>query len=113
MTRGKKYVIIQVLIKRKVKMTIFNILVIMGAVVVLLGVIFSILSREEYYGSKSIMSSICLWAGLIMVANFTTISIRQPIELKEEQVERTTQREQIMHQIEHLDENTDKVFFKW
>lgn len=30
--------------------------------------------------------------------------------VKEEQVVRTTQREQIMYRIEHLDENTDKVF---
>lgn len=85
-------------------MTIWIILAIVFALVLVIGIV--CLIKEK--GDSDIVRVLIALA-LILFIVFVSVSIYQVVSLNKEQIRQTKEREQIIYQIEHLTEDSDKI----
>ncbi len=85
-------------------MTIFWVLTIIFAMLVIAGVLVGII---DYF--DNFFSVITIVLGSVFMIVFLVIAIMQPISLKSEQLRQTKEREQIEHQIANLTEDSDRI----
>lgn len=84
-------------------MTIFLVITIIMAVMVAIGVVWGI--KTDWDMAPVCITVICVFVGITML----TISIAQPISLKQEMARQDKERQQIVYQIDNLTEANDKV----
>lgn len=85
-------------------MTIWIILAIVFALALIIGIVCLIKDK----GDSDIVRVLTSLA-LILFIEFVSVSIHQVVSLNKEQIRQTKEREQIIYQIEHLTEDSDKI----
>jgi len=85
-------------------MTIFWVLTIIFAMLVIAGVLVGII---DYFDNP--FSVLTIVVGSVFMIAFLVIAIIQPISLKSEQLRQTKEREQIEYQIANLTEDSDRI----
>lgn len=84
-------------------MTIFNLLLILTIIILVVSIIGAVKEWVEF-----LFVVISVFCGIFVII-FGTVSITQPIELKKEQIRQSSERNQIIYQIETLTDEKDKV----